>query len=105
VSGFTEGPVRTAPATGPVEVRPNPFQHGTSLRLDVNRAGQASVRIHDRDGHLVRTVLSESSLHAGSYTFWWNGRDQHGEPVVPGEYDVRAVIGDADCTERIVRLR
>ncbi len=48
---------------------PNPFnaETGTSIRFDLSRQAQVSLRVYDMAGHLISTLL-EGSHQAGSYT-------------------------------------
>jgi hypothetical protein len=70
---------------------PNPFAVArafTSLEFTLPTSSRVRVRVLDAAGRQVRLV-SDGSLDAGSHTSRWDGRDDHGEHVVPGVYFFR----------------
>jgi flagellar hook assembly protein FlgD len=42
------------------------------------------VRIYDRSGHLIRTLLDNQPSATG--VFEWDGKDENGKPVKPNAY-------------------
>ena len=48
------------------------------------------------EGELVREIASGLDLDEGTHTFEWDGRDDAGDPVTPGPYALRVVLGEAD---------
>jgi len=64
---------------------PNPFNPLTHIRFDLPDKRNVSLVIYDILGHLVRELLN-SVLPAGTYTYTWDGTDQHGHSVSSGIY-------------------
>ena len=58
----------------------------------------ARVEITDGDGRPVRTIRLESTA-AGRYRVRWDGTDDEGNPVPPGDYGFRLVTTDASGGE------
>lgn len=67
---------------------PNPFNPATTLRFQLAKEGQATVRIYSIAGRLVRELLAEP-LAAGPHDVTWNGRDDQGQSVASGVYLVQ----------------
>jgi len=61
---------------------------GVAVPQDGVRQSAAIVR---KDGNLIRTLLADA---AGVRDLWWDGRDDSGQPVPDGEYDVRVAVHD-----------
>ena len=76
----------------------------TTLEFTVPSKRDATVRIYDVSGRLVRDVFT-GSLTAGVHRSTWDGRDGSGNPVTPGLYFVRAKMGDVEYRRTIVRVR
>jgi subtilisin family serine protease len=67
---------------------PNPFTHGTALRLTLPSAATADVAIFDLAGRRLR-VLFTGPLGAGAHDLRWDGRDNAGAQVRQGMYLLR----------------
>ena len=77
---------------------PNPLRHTTTLRVELPRAGEGSILIHDNLGRLVRTQTT-GLLGAGTNTIPVSARD-----LAPGTYRVTLVIdGVAGAPALLVR--
>ncbi|MAF12930.1 hypothetical protein CMK11_20970, partial [Candidatus Poribacteria bacterium] len=69
---------------------PNPFNPETWIPFDLSKAAEATVTIYDVMGSPVRRI-ELGSLDAGAYrarrsAAYWDGRNDHGEPVTSGVY-------------------
>ena len=64
---------------------PNPFNPATKIVFRLERDAQASLRIFDVHGRLVRTLV-DSYLAAGQREVEWDGRDDHGRSLASGTY-------------------
>ena len=64
---------------------PNPFNPITNIQFDLPEKKNISLMIYDILGHPVRELLN-SVLPAGTYTYTWDGTDQHGHSVSSGVY-------------------
>jgi len=93
-----------APRILDVESHPNPFVPLTQVRLAMpNNVEQASVRIFDSSGRLVRT-LHDGPLSAGMHMLSWNGADETGAALPAGTYYCRARAAGQSSTQKLVRL-
>ncbi len=78
-----------------VSAAPNPFNPRTTIVLNLPRAGEASLRVFDLRGRLVRT-LHEGSLTAGRHELVWQGDDDTGRALASGVYFYEAkAVGEA----------
>ncbi|MFN8179615.1 MAG: FG-GAP-like repeat-containing protein [bacterium] len=83
---------------------PSPFRGSTVIEFALPRAGEASVRIFDVAGRLVRE-LAHGAHDPGSYRMSWDGRDTEGKSVASGVYFVRLQAAGQQQTRRVVRLK
>ncbi len=67
---------------------PNPFRGTTTIRYGVAKPGKVSLRVIDRSGRVVRTLI-DNNRHAGDYSIVWNGRDNLGRKAAAGTYIYR----------------
>ena len=84
--------------------RPNPVVRGTELAFELENPAQASLRIYDLSGKLVRTLVT-GSLAAGSHTARWDTRDESGKPVASGVYFYRLESSGLLATKQLVVTR
>ena len=89
---------------------PNPFNAGTRIAYRVSSPGPggelAHVRlaVHNILGQLVRELVDEPQ-DAGSYSVWWDGRDERGMDVASGVYLCRLQVGDIRQTSKMLLIR
>lgn len=57
---------------------------------------RADVLIVDRQGDQVRALALGASLEAGPHSYRWRGIGDDGEPVEPGRYRLRVILGEMD---------
>ncbi len=77
---------------------PNPFNPRATIALDLPRAAEASLRIYNLRGELVRTLV-DGVLPAGLHEVVWDGRDQHGAQSASGVYFAEAkAVGQTRVT-------
>jgi len=67
---------------------PNPFTGRMLVRYALPTRSQASLRIYNAAGVLIRT-LTAAELPAGFHSVLWNGTDERGRRVQPGAYFCR----------------
>ena len=84
--------------------QPNPFNPSTEIRFTAARSGQASLRVFDMQGRLVRTLL-DGWVESGPGSVVWNGRDDQGRAVGSGVYAYRLSVGREQVTRRMVLLK
>ncbi len=75
---------------------PNPFRESVRIQWAAPAALAAEVTVHDVTGRRVRTLSGASGLT-------WDGRDERGVAVGPGQYFVRVRDESGVRTGRVVR--
>jgi len=63
------------------------------LSLDVSKPARATLEVLDQYGRPLATILHNRRRSAGEHHFFWDGYDDYGRPVPPGEYVIQAVAG------------
>jgi hypothetical protein len=66
--------------------RPNPFNPRTTIEYALARSAMVSLRIHDAQGRLVRTLVHGWIEGPARHQVEWDGRDDSGLPVASGVY-------------------
>jgi len=82
---------------------PNPAHGEQRLALGLPRRAAVSLRVHDLQGRLVRTLV-DGVLEAGRYERRWDGRDASGAPVGSGLYFARLRVEGQERVTMLVRL-
>jgi hypothetical protein len=104
-TGQVTGVTAAAPAlTRLLRNYPNPFNPATKIVFRLERDAQASLRIYDVHGRLVRTLV-DSYLAAGQREVQWDGRDDHGRALASGTYFMRLEGGGAYATKTVNLLK
>ncbi len=103
LSGVDEG-VSTHFVTRLDQNSPNPFNPKTEIRFSLKQAGQASLRIFDAQGRLVKS-LAEGKLEAGPQSIVWDGTDSAGQRAASGVYFYRLVTTEQTVSKRMVLLK
>jgi hypothetical protein len=81
---------------------PNPSRGAVEFALDLPRDAQVEWSVYDVQG---RTVWSQSRVFAaGRATLRWDGQDATGQRAATGIYMVRARVGAATFTRRVVHF-
>jgi hypothetical protein len=83
---------------------PNPFPGSTKFVLELARATDVEVLVHEATGRLVRT-LRLGRLPAGEHAFSWDGRDGSGATLASGTYFVRTSAAGQTMARRVTLLR
>ena len=85
---------------------PNPFNPATTISYCVpeGKPVHVSVRIYDLRGRLLRTLVDDVK-EAGSYSIFWDGRDEKGRRLPSGIYFYRMRTGDFTQTRKMVILK
>jgi hypothetical protein len=102
------GPVSVEPRVPPERLSlssptPNPFATLTRVRFTLPREGRVSLRVHDLQGRVVRT-LAEGSLPSGLHALDWDGRDEGGRTLSNGLYFVRLAHPDGAVVRTVALL-
>ncbi len=84
--------------------RPNPFTHETSFALNLDRATDVDLAVHDLGGRRVAT-LYRGALGVGPHEFTWRGARSDGSPAASGIYFLQARVGGARLARKVIFLR
>lgn len=83
---------------------PNPFNPTTEIRFAVPRSGRVTLKIHDLQGRLVRTLVS-GPIEAGSHTATWRGETDRGARAASGTYFYRLETAGEVLTRKMTLLK
>ncbi len=67
---------------------------GSTIDLDLPRAGRLTVNITDQNGWVLRELVLAEQRKSGRNIIVWDGRDRYGDPVPPGDYHWKALLFD-----------
>jgi hypothetical protein len=76
----------------------------TAVQVVLPQAGTLTITIFTLDGDLVKKVFNDRQA-AGSYTFFWDGRNLAGDAVARGVYFVRVVAQGIDEIRKVMVVR
>ena len=110
-SGYTEeyGPIQANVSTIPESFElgqnyPNPFNPKTLISIKIREFGQASLKVYDIEGRLVRTLVNEA-LPAGTYQAVWDGSDDHRQTLPSGSYIYKLECNGFKNSKQMMMLR
>ena len=83
---------------------PNPFNPKTEIRFSLQQAGQASLKIYDAQGRLVRSLV-DGVLQAGEQRVTWDGSTASGQRAASGVYFYRLETPESSVSKRMVLLK
>jgi len=83
---------------------PNPFNTRTTVAYSIAKAGNASLKIYNVAGQVVRTLV-DGNVSAGNYTASWDGKAQDGRTASSGIYYARLVSGSQSQSRKLVLSR
>ena len=84
--------------------RPNPFTHETSFTLNLDRAADVDLAVHDLSGRRVATLF-RGALGAGPHEFGWRGVRDDGSSAANGIYFLKAHVGGQRLARKVIFLR
>ncbi len=80
---------------------PNPFNPETTISFTLPKRAEATLRIYNSAGQLVRTLVSEQ-LPAGEHKVVWNGTADNGQQVASGVYLYRLDVDGLMVQRKLV---
>ncbi len=83
---------------------PNPFSRTVAIRFGVPRTCQASLKIYNTAGQLVKTMV-DGVVEPGMHDMIWNGTDNQNRHVSAGIYFYELVADDFSSTRKMVFVR
>jgi hypothetical protein len=85
-------------------VTPNPFRTTATVEFSAPAGTDVRITIHDCAGRLVAQLFRGPSVE-GTTRLSWDGRNEAGLDVASGVYLVRAEVGDAAASRKVVLMR
>ena len=97
---FLTRPVSLVVSSETSSFRPGLPEEGRFIRLaiELSKAARTTVEIKDRRGNTVATLLHRRHRGSGQQFLHWNGYDDFGRIVPPGDYTVRATASTTGGT-------
>ncbi len=83
VTDFAEDTIVVIPKLN-VHNFPNPFVGSTTFYFSLPEAGQVSLKIYNRAGEYLATVVENKAYEAGAHFEPWDGQSEAGKPTAPG---------------------
>lgn len=83
----------------------NPSGTGVTLQFALEKPQQVSIDVYDVRGRLVRRLVRDERLAAGTVSISWDGRDDREGKVSPGTYFCRVTAEETAQTTRVVLLK
>jgi flagellar hook assembly protein FlgD len=83
---------------------PNPFNPTTAMSLYFEEPGQASLKIYNLCGQLVKTLI-EGRMDSGNHSVVWDGKNENGKEVSSGIYFYVLATDYGKTTKRMTLLR
>jgi flagellar hook assembly protein FlgD len=97
---FLTRPVSLVVSSASSSFRPGFPEEGRFLRLsvDLSKAARTTVEIQDKRGNTIATLLHRRHRSSGRHSLHWNGYNDFGRLVPPGEYVVQATASTTGGT-------
>lgn len=74
------------------------------IRFNVSQDSRVSIGIYDKQGKLVRTIISGKKYTSGEYKVEWDGKDDNGNELPSGEYIYKVLINPGIEVEYIMSV-
>jgi len=100
------GPARLPKVFSLAQNAPNPFNPATTISYGVSEGNSVHVtlKVYNIRGTLVRTLVDEVR-EPGTYSVFWDGKDEKGRQVASGVFFYRMQAGDFVQTRKMVLLK
>jgi len=82
---------------------PNPFSSETVISFSLPSAGNASLRVYDMTGRIIRTI-ADGEMAASAHSLAWDGRDDSGNTVAAGVYFCRLEAAGQSAVQKMIRI-
>lgn len=83
---------------------PNPCRQGTTIRYQLAKPGNVSLKVYNTLGQVVKTIV-DSDQQPGLYSINWDGKDNQGRQVANGVYLYRLSAGSFTDTKKLVKIK
>lgn len=82
---------------------PNPFSSEAVISFSLPSAGNASLRVYDMTGRIIRTI-ADGEMAAATHSLVWDGRDDSGNTVAAGVYFCRLEAVGQSAVQKMIRI-
>lgn len=83
---------------------PNPFNQATTIRYQMSKPGNVSLKVYNIAGQLVKTLI-DGNKQPGYYSVNWDGKDEKGCKISNGIYLYQLQTTNCSKTYKMVVLR
>ena len=83
---------------------PNPFNPSTTISYEVGRTGNATLKVFNLRGELIR-ILKEGWHFNGRHQVSWDGKDNSGMQVPSGTYIYRLSSAEVSFSKRVTFMK
>jgi hypothetical protein len=90
-----------APVVSAVAEAVSTPQDGVPIRFTLPRAAKVSLNITDAKGWVFRELVTVTPYEAGNHIVYWDGRDEYGDALPPGEYSWKLIYFGGIGSKRI----
>jgi flagellar hook assembly protein FlgD len=66
--------------------------------MDLSKPARTTVEVKDKRGNVLATLLHRRHRGAGQHNLYWDGYDDFGRVVLPGDYTVEATASTTGGT-------
>jgi hypothetical protein len=87
--------------TGLLDMRPNPFNHSTTISFELATPGSVKLEIYDAAGRLVRSLI-DGGRDAGIHSAIWDGNAETGARAPAGVYHARLRVGTVSSVRSLI---
>src|SRR6185503_18447461 len=105
IAGTTQVDVVNNGSFSAPTVAPNPLNPEAALTFTTSRQGFVRIGLFDIHGRLVRTLVDEPAMAAGTHETRIDGRGTRGEKLSSGVYFIRGVSGEGVFSRSITILK
>ena len=83
---------------------PNPFNPSTVIKFDLHKDSNVILSVYNMMGELVKTITN-NKFSAGSYSFRWNGKNNHNSKVSSGVYIISFRTNERADLKKVILLK
>ncbi len=84
---------------------PNPFNPQTTIQFTLPSTANVSISVYDMNGRLVKTLVNNERLAAGTHSVNWTGTNENGDIVSSGMYLYVIDNGTARISKQMILLK
>jgi hypothetical protein len=83
---------------------PNPFNPTTTIKFNIAKTSNVSIKIYDLTGKLVNTIVNQK-MNPGKYDVKWTSTNSEGKFVASGVYFYRIETGEFTDTKKMILVK